>query len=85
VKKISCGSLSIRPTPYSPDIAPYDFVLFGHAKHCLSGIVFQSADELLDALASVISNIPMDTLYRVFEHWMERLEWVSQNNGDYYP
>jgi hypothetical protein len=21
---------------------------------------------------------------RAFEHWMERLEWVSKNNGDYY-
>jgi hypothetical protein len=21
----------------------------------------------------------------VFEHWMERLEWVSKNIGDYYP
>jgi transposase len=21
----------------------------------------------------------------VFEHWMERLEWVSKNNDDYYP
>jgi hypothetical protein len=21
----------------------------------------------------------------VFEHWMERPEWVPKNNGDYYP
>jgi hypothetical protein len=27
----------------------------------------------------------MDILHRIFEHWMERLEWVSRNNGDYYP
>jgi histone-lysine N-methyltransferase SETMAR len=26
--------------PYSPDIAPCNFFLFGHARHCLSGIAF---------------------------------------------
>jgi histone-lysine N-methyltransferase SETMAR len=73
--RASCEENSLRllaHPPYSPDIAPCDFFLFGHAK-------------LLDVLASVLSNIPMDTFYHVFEHWMERLEWMSQNNGDYYP
>jgi hypothetical protein len=29
--------------------------------------------------------IPRLTLEDMFRHWMEGLEWVSQNNGDYYP
>jgi hypothetical protein len=26
--------------PYSPDLAPSDFFLFGHVKHCLQGMAF---------------------------------------------
>jgi hypothetical protein len=32
-----------------------------------------------------VTAIPGDTLHSVFEHWIERLEWVSRNNCDYYP
>jgi hypothetical protein len=39
---------------------------------------------LLAGIREVLDEIPAETLERVFEHWMERLEWVSQNNGDYY-
>jgi hypothetical protein len=31
-----------------------------------------------------LDEIPPETLPRVFEHWIERLEWVSQNNTEYY-
>jgi hypothetical protein len=26
-----------------------------------------------------------ETLQGIFDHWMERLEWISQNKGNYYP
>jgi histone-lysine N-methyltransferase SETMAR len=31
--------LAVHP-PYSPDLAPSNFFLFGHIKHCLQGIAF---------------------------------------------
>jgi hypothetical protein len=71
--------------PYSADLAPSDFFLFGHVKNRLHGITFQSHDESLAGIVAVLGQIPIETLQRVFEHWMQRLEWVSQNNGDYYP
>jgi hypothetical protein len=48
-------------------------------------MVFPSCEELLDAIGEVVTGIESETLIAVFKHWMERLEWVSKNNGDYYP
>jgi histone-lysine N-methyltransferase SETMAR len=36
--------------PYSPDLAPSDFYLFGYVKRCLAGISFEDADQLLAAV-----------------------------------
>jgi hypothetical protein len=33
----------------------------------------------------VTTSVGSEILTAVFENWMERLEWVSKNNGDYYP
>jgi hypothetical protein len=70
--------------PHSPDLAPADFFLFGHVKHCLQGTIFPSREELLEAINEIITVIPSQTLHGVFEHWMERLHWVCPNSGDYY-
>jgi hypothetical protein len=47
--------------------------------------VFPSYEELLNAIGEVVAGIESETLTAVFEHWIESLEWVSKNNGDYYP
>jgi hypothetical protein len=47
--------------------------------------VFLSYEELLDAIGEMVAGIESETLTAVFEYWMERLEWASKNNGDYYP
>jgi hypothetical protein len=48
-------------------------------------MVFPSYEELPDAIGEVVTGSESETLTAVFEHWMERLEWMSKNNGDYYP
>jgi hypothetical protein len=48
-------------------------------------MVFLSYEELLDAIGDVVNSIESETLTALFEHWMERLEWVSKNNDDYCP
>jgi exonuclease VII small subunit len=48
-------------------------------------MVFPSYEELLDAIDEVVTAIESEILTAVFEHWVERLEWASKNNGDYYP
>jgi hypothetical protein len=70
---------------HSPDLASSDFLLFGHIKHCLQGIAFPSCEELLAVVHEIVGAIPRPTLENKFRHWMERPEWISQNNNDYYP
>jgi hypothetical protein len=76
--------LAVHP-PYSPDLAPSNFFLFEHIKHCLQGIAFSSREELLAGIHEIVGAIPRPTLEDVFRHWMERLEWTSQDTGDSYP
>jgi hypothetical protein len=71
--------------PYSPDLAPSDFFLFGHVKHSLAGAAFASRSELFEAIPSVVTEIPREILHRVFDDWLERLDWVAKNHGEYYP
>jgi hypothetical protein len=76
----------LAPHPsYLCDLPPSDFFLFGYVKERLKGMVFPSYEESLDAIGEVVTGIESETLTAVFEHWMERLEWVSKNNGDYDP
>jgi transposase len=41
--------LALHP-PYSPDLAQFDFFLFGYVKERLKGMVFPSYEELLNEL-----------------------------------
>jgi hypothetical protein len=70
---------------YSLDLALSGFFLFGNFKHLLQGAIFASCEELLASIHEIVAGIPQATLQEVFQHWMEKLEWASQNNGDYYP
>jgi hypothetical protein len=47
--------------------------------------MFPPSEELLGAIGEVVTGIESETLTAVSEHWMERLEWASKNNGDYHP
>jgi histone-lysine N-methyltransferase SETMAR len=71
--------------PYSPDLAPSDCFLFDYVKERFKGMVPPSYEEFLDAIREVATGIESENLTAMFEHWIERPEWVSKNTGDYYP
>jgi hypothetical protein len=48
-------------------------------------MTFASRDELFEATPRVVMEIPIETLHRAFDHWLERLDWVAKNNGEYHP
>jgi hypothetical protein len=86
--RIFCEENGLRLAPYppySPDLAISDFFLFGYVKERLKGMVFPLYEELFDAIGEVVTGIESEILNALFEHWMERLKWVSRNNGDFYP
>ena len=73
---------AVQP-PYSPDIAPSDFYLFGYLKDCLKGSKFDTPDELKFAIDQLLLSIPQDELNRVFLKWEEKLRMVTDSKGDY--
>jgi hypothetical protein len=69
--------------PYSPDINPCDFWLFGMLKQILRDREFSSSDESEGAIAQVWKNLIFNDLQSVFRDWIRRLSWVAENDGEY--
>jgi hypothetical protein len=74
---------AIHP-PNSPDLAPSDFYLFSHVKHCLRAQPFETADELFLAIDAVLRDIEEWTLHAAFLDWMQRLGQCIETNGDHF-
>jgi hypothetical protein len=57
--------------PYSPDLAPSDFALFGYVKGKLMGYRAETPSELLVRIRVILAEIPRETLSTVFLEWMD--------------
>jgi hypothetical protein len=60
--------------PYSPDLVPSDFFLFGDIKGKLIEYRAETPSELLVRIRVILAEIPQETLNPVFLEWMERLQ-----------
>ena len=69
--------------PYSPDIAPSNFFLFGYIKSKLNGQHFDSVESLLEEVQEILSEISKETLKKVFEDCERRLNEVINRNGEF--
>jgi hypothetical protein len=69
---------------YSQDLAPSDFYLFSHMKHCLRGQSFETADGLSFAIDAVLRCLDNWTFDAAFLDWMPRLRQCIDANGDYF-
>jgi hypothetical protein len=61
-----------------------EFFLFDVLKDQLSGRIFESPDELAEAIRDVASAIQRTTLEKVFLEWEERLHRCININGAYF-
>jgi hypothetical protein len=52
--------------PYSPDLAPWDFFLFGYVKGKLMGYRAETPSELLVRIRVILAEIPRETVNAVF-------------------
>ena len=77
------GIIRLPHPPYSPDLAPSDFFLFGYLKKKLEGQNFDNDDDLKKETVKILSNIEKETLKKVFDEWIRRLELCILNKGDY--
>jgi hypothetical protein len=67
---------------YCPDLAPGDCFLFGHVKRMLQGTEFQTAEELLEAAAQILSDIPLERLMATLHQYMNRLQACLDGHGE---
>ena len=77
------GVVRVPHPPYSPDIAPSDFFLFGFIKDKLRGKKFTSPDDLLEAITEILGQISKEDRKRVFSCWIDRCKAVIELKGSY--
>jgi histone-lysine N-methyltransferase SETMAR len=78
-----CGITRLPHPPYSPDLAPCDFWLFGHLKESLEGQFFADERALQAAVDEILMAIEPDVFRRVFDEWKRRLQQCIDQEGDY--
>jgi hypothetical protein len=61
--------------PYSPDIAPPGFWLFGYVKDSLAGRLFDEPEQLLEAITEFLNEMQPSELEVVFIHWLLEKQW----------
>jgi hypothetical protein len=69
--------------PYSPDLAPSDFYLFGNVKRCLAGLSSGDVHQLLAAVECVLEGIENLTLQAVFLEWTDRFGKCIATDGQH--
>jgi hypothetical protein len=70
--------------PYSQDLAPSDFYLFGYVKHWPRGQSFEMTDDFFSASEVILRGNEKPTVDSVFLKWMQRLRQCTPTNGDYF-
>jgi len=73
----------LQHPPYSPDLAPCDFWLFGFLKGQLQGRCFGTQESLQEAILSILHVFGAPKFREVFNEWIRRLELCIERNGDY--
>jgi hypothetical protein len=74
----------LKRPPYSPDLAPCDFFLFGYLHEKMQLLRYDTVDELQEAITSTIDGIPKAKLIQVFQTWRRGLEkCIQQEGGDF--
>jgi hypothetical protein len=71
----------LQHPPYSPDLSPSDFFLFGYLKERLTDFDRKSLEDLKYAITSLFNETNKETLVAIFLSWIERLKWVDPEEG----
>ena len=77
------GALVLPHPPYSPDIAPCDFWLFGRVKDIIAKRNILSLEELKMAVDDVLSNLDIEEYQNSFKSWIKRMRLCVELVGGY--
>jgi hypothetical protein len=75
--------ISMPHPPYSPDLAPSDFFLFGAVKEKLEHLRITDVEQLFEEVDTILKSYSGEELNNVFEAWLERVRNVSEGDGGY--
>jgi hypothetical protein len=70
--------------PYSPYLAPSDFVLFGCLKVKMIGQEFDSPEDLIAWNQATVETIPNRVLEYVFEKWIQQVQQYIDHKASYF-
>ena len=73
----------LKHPPYSPDLAPSDFHLFGPTKKHLGGQKFADDDEVMVAVQSWLNATPKSFFLEDFRKLVDRWTKCAAKQGDY--
>ena len=72
----------VRLPPYSPDLAPADFWLFGYLKRQLG--TYSDPKSLQQAVTKELRLIPTNEYQKTFQKWIDRMKLCITNQGEYF-
>ena len=75
--------VTINHSPYSPDMAPCDFYLFGKLHLAMKGKRYADVDAIQKASTAILNAIPKDDLKKSFDNLLDRANRCIQCEGDY--
>jgi hypothetical protein len=78
------GMIRMPRPPYSPDMEPSHFCVFGRAKNRLEPVEACDADDFFDQVDEILRSISAAELECVFAAWIDRVRQVSEGDGEYH-
>ena len=76
--------VTINQSPYSPDVAPCDFYLFGKLHLAMKGKRYADVDAIEKASTAILNAIPKDDLKKSFDNLLDHANRFLQCEGDYF-
>ena len=74
------GIKTVPHRPYSPDLAPCDFLLLSKLKACPN----ETTEEMKEAVTKVIDTLIQEDFYGTFQKVFERYSKCIAAGGDYF-
>ena len=74
------GIMTVPHPPYSPDLAPCDFLLFPNIRGCH----YETIEEMKEAVMKVIDMLIQEDLHGAFQKLLERYNKCISARGDYF-
>ena len=74
------GIKTVAQLPYSPDLAPCDFLLFPKLRGCR----YETIEEMKEAVTKVIDTLTQEDFHVTFQKLLERYNKCIATGGDYF-